>query len=328
MQPIEGARINEMDHRAAMARPAHFQPARFECNRASYARFLGTGVERLAELVEDPGVSLKDRYAVGNLLALRGDPRVESESPAMIALPGGSFTMGTDPAAVPALADRYREIGVLSAWLEKETPGHVRTLPPFRIAKYPVTNLQYRAFLLDTGHPFLPTSWRFGRFPEHRANHPVYSVGPAGADAYAAWLSQRTGRAFRLPSEAEWEYAAGGAHGFEFPWGDTFRGEACNTLELGVLASTPVGMFPEGNAPAGPADLAGNVEELVQDAYRPYPGGTTVEDDIWRHDPGYRMTRGGGFTRFADLARRRRRHGYIASELYAIGFRLCEDCDA
>lgn len=328
MHPIEGARINEMDHREAMARPAHFEPARFERNRASYARFLGHDVEQLAALVEDAGVPIEDRYAVATLLALRGDPRVQTDAPEMVALPGGEFTMGTEPAALPDLAARYREIGVLSQWLEKETPSHTVKLPAFRIAKYPVTNAEYRAFLEDTRLPFLPTSWRFGRFPEYRANHPVYSVSPAGADAYAAWLAGRTGRAFRLPSEAEWEYAAGGVDDFEFPWGDSFDSRACNTLELGVLATTPVGMLPQGNTRAGVADLAGNVEELVQDTYRPYPGGRVVEDDIWRRDPGYRMTRGGGFTRFGDLARRRRRHGYIASELYAIGFRLCEHGDA
>ncbi|MDZ7711913.1 MAG: SUMF1/EgtB/PvdO family nonheme iron enzyme [Rhodovibrio sp.] len=325
MQPIEGARINEMNYRQAMALPAHFEASRFQGNSRAYATYFGIEVSRLAEMVEDVRTPLEERYAIGNILALRGDPRVATESPAMIALAGGTAMIGTDPAEISALAARYRDVGVLEAWLEKETPRHACTVAPFRMAKYPVTNQEYLAFLEDTHSAFLPTSWRFGRFPEHRANHPVYSVSPEAADAYAIWLSKRTGRSFRLPREVEWEFAAGGAQGFEFPWGDTFRAAACNTLELGVRATTPVGIFPEGNARSGFADMAGNVEELVGDVYRPYPGGQAVEDDIARANPDYRMTRGGGFTRFADLARCRRRHGYIASPLYAIGFRLCED---
>jgi formylglycine-generating enzyme required for sulfatase activity len=82
-------------------------------------------------------------------------------------------------------------------------------------------------------------------------------------------------------------------------------------------------MYPAGRSPFGAADMGGNVEEYVADDYRPYPGGETVEDDLGGRVP-YRVARGGGFTRFADLARCRRRHGWYHRDMYAMGFRLAE----
>ncbi|MFD0385194.1 formylglycine-generating enzyme family protein [Streptomyces stramineus] len=144
-------------------------------------------------------------------------------------------------------------------------------LPAFRIALHPVTNAEYRLFLEDTGSTWLPTSWRFGVYPELLANHPVWTVPAEAADAYAAWLAARTGRAFRLPTEAEWEYAASGGDGREFPWGDAFVPGNANTVEEGPLTTTPIGVHPAGRSPFGVHDLAGNVEEYVADDYAPTP---------------------------------------------------------
>lgn len=328
MDAIDGTRINLMDARQAMARPAHYVGSTFELNHDCYAEHIATDPATLAALVEDTGVPLQRRFAAGTILALIGDPRIACDDPSMRHIPGGPFMMGSDPGDVPRIAGQYRQFGVLESWIRKETPRFSTHVGPFRIGKYLVTNQEFRSYLLDTKSEFIPTSWNFGRYPEHLANHPVYSVTPAIADDYARWLSRRTGRRFRLPTEAEWEFAAGAARDREFPWGDEFREHVCNTAELNLLSSSPVGMFPEGNSPFGLADVAGNVEELVADVYAPYPAGTFVHDDIARRDPEYRMTRGGGFTRFRDLARCRRRHGYIDSHLYAVGFRLCEDADA
>src|SRR5262249_259109 len=144
--------------------------------------------------------------------------------------------------------------------------------------RYPVTNQEYRQFLDETGHTSLPTSWVFGAFPSDRANHPVYTITPGDAEAYAGWLSVRTGRRFRLPTEVEWEYAARGRDEREFPWGDSFDAAKANTVELRLLSTTPVGMFSQGASPFGLLDLAGNVEEYVADVYEPYPGGPLVTD--------------------------------------------------
>ena len=72
--------------------------------------------------------------------------------------------------------------------------------------------------------------------------------------------------------------------------------------------------------------MAGNVEEYVADLYRPYPGGEPVADHLVEIHGAYRVARGGGFSRFRDLARTRRRHGHNPrSATYAMGFRLVED---
>jgi formylglycine-generating enzyme required for sulfatase activity len=198
-------------------------------------------------------------------------------------------------------------------------------LDAFRLARFPVTNIEYRDFLLDTGHPELPSSWAFRQFPQSHANHPVYTVTAAAADAYVHWLARRTGRRFRLPTEAEWEWAAGGPQGLEFPWGDTFDADKANTAETGLFDTSPVGAFLGGESAFGIADLAGNVEEYVSGNYGPYPGGHPVADHLAQIHGEYRVARGGSFARFRDLARTRRRHGHNPrSATYAMGFRVAE----
>jgi formylglycine-generating enzyme required for sulfatase activity len=81
-------------------------------------------------------------------------------------------------------------------------------------------------------------------------------------------------------------------------------------------------MFPLGVAACGAADLAGNVEEYVSDDYAPYPGAPVVRDDLVVAHGNYRVARGGSFTRFRDLARSRRRHGWFPRDIYVMGFRL------
>lgn len=205
---------------------------------------------------------------------------------------------------MPQVIAEWSRVGVIDEWIEKECPRHTVELAAYRMMRYPVTNLEYRRFLEETGAPWLPTSWTFGVYPLERANHPVWSVPAEAADAYAAWLCEATGRRFRLPTEAEWEYAASGGADVEYPWGDAFDPRAANTVEAGPLSTTPVGIFPLGRSAFGIDDLAGNVEEYVADDYRPYPGGEAIADDLAVTQGGYRIARGGSFTRFGDLALR------------------------
>jgi formylglycine-generating enzyme required for sulfatase activity len=221
--------------------------------------------------------------------------------------------------------DRFAGLGLDRSWIEKECPRHSVTLPAFRLARYPVTNSEYRDFLLATGHPELPSSWAFRQFPAARANHPVYTVSASAADAYAQWLARATGRAFRLPTEAEWEWAAAGPQGQEFPWGAHFDADRANTAETGLFDTSPVGAFVGGESAFGIADLAGNVEEYVAGDYAAYPGGPFIADHLVQIHGTYRVARGGSFARFRDLARTRRRHGHNPrSATYAMGFRLAE----
>jgi formylglycine-generating enzyme required for sulfatase activity len=240
----------------------------------------------------------------------------------MQSIPAGRARIGLEAELVDEVHRLYAELGVLRAWIEKESPSFLVDLARYRVGLHPAQP-RVRGLLEETRHPELPTSWTFGRFPEDRSNHPVYSVTPAAAGAYVAWLAERTGRAFRLPTEAEWEHAAAGDERREFPWGDSFADDRANTLEAGLLTTTPVGIFPRGASPFGVLDMAGNVEEYVAEDYAPYPDGTRVADDL-ASAGAYRITRGGSFTRSRDLARCKRRHGYYPKPIYAMGFRLAE----
>lgn len=278
-------------------------------------------------MLADRSVPLAERLAAGTLLALIGDPRIAPLQPDVIVIPGGEVGIGLDESEVESVMRRFAHIGLDEKWIRKECPRHNVRLKRFAIARYPVTNFEYRAFLLDSHYAELPTSWEFRRYPAERANHPVFTLSAAAADAYAAWLSQKTGRSFRLPSEAEWEYAAAGPDGFEFPWGNTFEPDHANTVETGIFTTSPVGIFVEGNSPFGAADMAGNVEEYVLDLYGAYSHGQFISDHLVQLNGEYRVARGGCFSRLRDLTRTRRRHGRNpALQTYAMGFRLAEDC--
>ena len=243
----------------------------------------------------------------------------------MVHIEGGQVEIGLPKDQVSDVMLRFNGLGLNRMWIDKECPRHAVQLAPYKLAVYPVTNAEYQAFLLDSGYKEIPTSWDFRRYPLERANHPVYTVTPQAADTYVSWLAEKTGRAFRLPSEAEWEWAATGPSSNEFPWGDDFDADLCNTAESGILNSTPVGVFVGGVSPFGIADMAGNVEEYVSDPYQAYPEGDFVKDHLVDIHGEYRVARGGSFARFRDLARTKRRHGHNPkSSTYAMGFRLAE----
>jgi formylglycine-generating enzyme required for sulfatase activity len=326
MSVMAGVNPNELDDRAAMGLPSSFvDRLDHDRLRVLVGRLAGEDPGELARRVEDPAADRDVRLAAGTLLALVGDPRVVPLDPAMDDVPAARVRLGLPDDQVDAVTDAWRHVGVIRDWIAKEAPAYEVDLAAFRIARYPVTNEEYRLFLTENPRAGLPSSWLFGVYPRHLANHPVWTVRPEDADAYAAWLSRRTGRSFRLPTEAEWEYAASGGDGREYPWGGQPQDERANTVEYGPLGTTPVGMYPAGRSPFGPHDMAGNVEEYVADDYRPYPGGRYVDDDLCGSpDTTYRVARGGSFTRYADLARCRRRHGWYRRDLYAMGFRLAE----
>ena len=317
-----GLRPNLLSDRAAMGLPdslvARLPHDVFDLHRDLFR----TAPGELVRLAEDPSVLFARRYVAGSLLALLGDPRVRPDDPPMIPVPAARARLGLPREQVEQVVAAWRRVGVVTDWIAKECPEYDIELAAFRIARYPVTNAEYRRFLADTDATWLPTSWPFGSYPHDRANHPVWTLPPEAGDAYAAWLSSRTGRGFRLPTEAEWEYAAG--RGNEYPWGDGWRPAAANTVEAGPLSTTPIGIYPDGDSPFGLADMAGNVEEYVQDTYHPYPGGLPVADELLLSYGTYRIARGGSFTRYGDLARCRRRHGWYDKPIYVIGFRLAE----
>ncbi|MET9529910.1 MULTISPECIES: SUMF1/EgtB/PvdO family nonheme iron enzyme [unclassified Streptomyces] len=323
-QPAVLANPNTLSDRAAMALPDSFVARGPRWALGDHPELLGAGKDLLVAVAEDPGEPTARRYAAGTVLGLVGDPRVRPDDPPMAEIPAARVRIGLDPAEVGPVTRRWRHAGVQEDWIAKECPVHEVDITRYRLALHPVTNAEYRRFLEDTGSAWLPTSWRFGCYPGHWANHPVWTVPAEAADAYARWLAARTGRAFRLPTEAEWEYAASGGDGRDFPWGDDQVQDRANTVESGPLSTTPIGVHPAGLSPFGVHDLAGNVEEYTADDYRPYPGGAEVSDDLAVTRGAYRIARGGSFSRFGDLARCRRRHGWFDRDIYAMGFRLAE----
>jgi formylglycine-generating enzyme required for sulfatase activity len=256
----------------------------------------------------------------------RDVPTDRSAGP-MISIPGGRFLMGSTPDEIERcvsewtsrLLDPAYTPEKFRSWLDKETPAHSVDVRPFEIGKYPVTNGQYRSFLDATG----------GRTPESLErnlpeDHPVWGVTVEEAERFAAHLREISGEPFRLPTEAEWEYAARGPERREYPYGEEFDADRCNTVEAGIGTTTPVDRYPEGASAFGVRDMAGNVEEWVADLYRPYPGGNMIEDDLVEAlGSSYRVLRGGSFARGGDLCRCARRHGpFPAPEFRFTGFRL------
>lgn len=247
-----------------------------------------------------------------------------------VAIPGGLFGMGSTRQQVEAcvtfwgarLVDPAYSIDRFREWVLKEYPRHPVQVAAFRIGRFPVTNEQYLRFVDATGHA-TPASL----LDSAPGDHPVWGVSFEDAEAFAAWLGALLGRRCRLPTEAEWEYAARGPSGREYPFGDDFDPARCNTLESGSGSTTPVDRYPAGASEFGVWDLAGNVEEWTSGCYAPYPGGTFIEDDLSRANPhGYRVLRGGSFVRGGDLARCARRHGpFPAPEFRYRGFRVAMD---
>lgn len=166
-------------------------------------------------------------------------------------------------------------------WYEAELPLQQVRLRSFYITRTPVTNFQYAAFVRDSGydapdvdivdwqsyglnHTYESTrkyAWGPNGYPQGRDRHPVVLVNYEDAQAYAKWLSEKTGQYWRLPNEREWELAARGTDGRAYPWGNDFNPAKANTADIGPHDTLPVGSFPEGGSPFGVLDMAGQVYE-------------------------------------------------------------------
>jgi formylglycine-generating enzyme required for sulfatase activity len=183
---------------------------------------------------------------------------------------------------------------------ENEKPQHAVDLGAYRIGRYPVTNLEYKAFVEAKGPP-PPRHWEGGQFPDEMADHPVVYVSWEDATAYCAWLSEVSGNPYRLPTEAEWEKAARGTDGRIYPWGDEWDAKRCNTQEDGPGGTTPVGQYSTaGDSPVGCADMAGNVWEWTDSWYKAYPE-SEQQDDAYSQK--FRGLRGGSWVDDQDFAR-------------------------
>jgi formylglycine-generating enzyme required for sulfatase activity len=200
-------------------------------------------------------------------------------------------------------------------WMGEGDELHQVELPEYHISRVPVTNAQYSFFVKATERQS-PEHWQDGRVPKGLESHPVVNVTWYDAIEYCKWLSKATGKQITLPSEAEWEKAArGDKDKRKYPWGDEFDSSKCNTRELGIGGTTPVGIFLEGTSPCGVLDMSGNVWEWTRTNYE------TGKDDLVSN--GSRVLRGGSFNNESDYARcaiRYGNHPYYWGRIY--GFRV------
>ena len=129
----------------------------------------------------------------------------------------------------------------------------------FAIAETEVTNAEYAQFIRETGHA-APSDWKDSEPPKGRENYPVTNVSYSDAADFCKWMEKKTGLTVRLPSEAEWEYAARGTSANKYPWGAEWNKEAAHSEETGGKVSA-VKSFQLNRSPFGAYDMAGNVWE-------------------------------------------------------------------
>jgi len=181
--------------------------------------------------------------------------------PQMVRIPAGSFLMGSNPEEVVRLIEQ----GADKKWAEWEQPQRKIDLSEYFIGKYQVTNREYQAFVRDTNQK-PPKDWDGDQFLSEKGGHPVVNVSWEDANAYCKWLSLKTGKSYRLPTEAEWEKAARGNDGRLYPWGNDMDSKRANTTESNINNTSDVGLFsPQGDSPYGCGDMIGNVWEWCND---------------------------------------------------------------
>jgi formylglycine-generating enzyme required for sulfatase activity len=241
-------------------------------------------------------------------------PRPVANSPAavaatlqMVKIRAGDFVMGTDP----------------SVSFQNGFPPHRVSIRTFFMSRYDVTFEQYDAFARATHRP-LPPDEGWGR-----GDRPVIHVSWQDAHAFIDWLNRGTGRHFRLPSEAEWEYAARGGTTTLYWWGDEPDPDKANTVtNLGrdhFRYTSPVGSFPAN--PFGLYDMSGNVWQFAEDCRHGSFDGAPTDGRPWLGNLcDSRVVRGGSYASIRRgmqvAARAAAGETFDSAEL---GMRLAED---
>jgi len=242
--------------------------------------------------------------------------------PEMVTIPAGRFTMG-------------------SLDFENSQPLREITLSGFRMGRYSITYEEYFEYIEDTGGKFkngplfltLEQHVNCYKHPEDLSpegrrerllRHPVEHVNWSDAVKYCEWLSEKTGRRFRLPTEAEWEYAAGGAKSLKYPWGNEFDGTKAAYLTNDE--TRPVDHYPNGVSPFGIMGMAGNVWEWCADWYT----ATYDTKNVYIHETlnvKYRVARGGSslYDKSEYLRCAYRNKIMPESAVMTVGFRIAEE---
>jgi hypothetical protein len=216
-------------------------------------------------------VEIADRHILGQALGWVGDPRVEPDL--------------RNPVS------RERAFVLIKPGDYAYQDGRVQFAEPFYLSRYPVTNQQYEKFVKDQGYStrshWSDEGWkwkkesnisapRFWHHPRWNCpNKPVVGVSWYEAEAYCRWAGGQ------LPTERQWEAAARGGAGRQYPWGNEWRDGICNSAAAGLGETSSVGLVPSSRTPdGGLEDMAGNVWEWCAD---------------WNHKGSHRVDRGGSW---------------------------------
>ena len=258
-------------------------------------------VQAPAEPVLSAGKVFRDRLKSGR------------ESPEMVEIPAGSFRMGN------LQGDGSKdELPVRTVRIEKL----------FAIGRYEVTFQEYDQFAKATNRQ-LPSDAGWGR-----GLRPVMNVSWQDSVEYAKWLSEQTGKRYRLPTEAEWEYAVRAATETPYWWGNQIGFGMANCNDCGSQwdwkETAPVGSFKPN--PFGLYDTAGNVWERVEDCWHNNYNGAPTDGSAWKEtgggNCGQRVMRGGSWAYRPPYLRASSRHRLDADYRDSlIGFRLAQDLD-
>jgi formylglycine-generating enzyme required for sulfatase activity len=280
---------------------------------------LRTELADLLTVLLTAGAGPKEWAATGDALARLGDPR-----------PG----VGLRPDGLPDIV--WCEVPA-GSFLMGGKKDRVDIPYTYSIGRYPVTNTQYGAFVEGGGYIqkrfWTPAGWAWRERENVTSprtlgssfdlpNHPVVGVSWYEAVAFCHWVGELIGNDVRLPTEAEWEKAARGTDGREYPWGDEFDGRLCNVDQTGIENTSVVGLFPSGASPCDALDMSGNVWEWCQSLYEPYPyRAEDGREDTKAED--YRVLRGGAFNLDQFSARCAYRNYNLPDSLWLYyGFRL------
>jgi formylglycine-generating enzyme required for sulfatase activity len=244
--------------------------------------------------------------------AAREQARLEQEridqlvqSLEMVHISEGIFLMGSDNAR----AD--------------EAPAHTVLVPAFKIMAHELTWEQYQP-CIDDGVCSSGSDEGWGK-----GKRPVINVGWHDAQSYIEWLNKKTGKSYRLPSEAEWEYAARAGSRTKYTWGNTIGRNQANCDGCGSFwdnkQTAPVGSFKANHF--GLYDMHGNVWEWTQDCWNPSYQGTHNKAEAWETgNCNARVLRGGSWGFEPDSLRSASRIMFSATARYSdFGFRLVED---
>ena len=241
---------------------------------------------------------------------LQGDEFTDCNNcPTMVVVPAGSFVMGSTPEVDPYFPEEgpQREVTIQSS---------------FAVGKTEVTWTQWEACVLDGGCDGAGPERADLEFDWGKGTRPVINVDWSDAKSYAEWLSRKTGKDYRLLSEAEWEYAARAGTATLYWFGDAISKDQAR---FDSLSTSPVASYPANDF--GLYDMHGNVWEWVEDCSNRTYTGAPVDGTAWvSGDCNFRVNRGGSWLNKSWLLRSANRN-WNSTTNHTYGFRVATTLD-